>query len=85
MSTVISRQRQTSLSDDSANIFRACATFGLPRHWLLEPRNVPREPQLDKKPIPCESIFIMAAHGAIIQYDLNLKFIASELTVEFDF
>lgn len=44
---------------------------------------MPREQQLDKKPIPCESIFIMAAHGAIIQYDLDPKFIASELNVDF--
>lgn len=73
VSTALSRQRTTSATDESANIFRACAVFGKPRHFLLQMTNMQRESQLGKQPNACESLFVMAGHGAIIQYDLHPK------------
>lgn len=78
VTSAITRQRQTSLSDDSANIFRACATFGKPRDWLLHTINKRRDTDFNKQPDACDSLFVMAAHGAIIQYDIEPRYVSSE-------
>lgn len=77
--TALSRQRTTSATEDTTNIFRACAIFGKPRHFLLQMNNMQRESHLGKQPNACDSLFVMAGHGAIIQYDLHPRHTANDL------
>lgn len=74
------RQRHTSTSEDQlAKPLRVSAIFGRARSWLLEPPGVSRENpvhRIQKKPI--DSLFVMAGHGALIQYDLEPKHASSK-------
>ncbi|XP_037811764.1 uncharacterized protein LOC119603707 [Lucilia sericata] len=67
------RQRLSSLSDDSGKPLSVCAIFAKSRSWLLDPPNVTREAphRIQRKAV--DSLFIMAGHGALIQYDLDTK------------
>lgn len=69
------RQRLTSLSsDDVAKPMRVCATFARARAWLLDPPGTVRDsPTMRMQRRAVESLFIMAGHGALIQYDLEPK------------
>uniref|UniRef100_A0A182PWI6 BCAS3 WD40 domain-containing protein n=1 Tax=Anopheles epiroticus TaxID=199890 RepID=A0A182PWI6_9DIPT len=73
------RQRNpSSSSDELVKPLRVCATFAKARSWLLDPpgcvvRDTPVH-RIQRKPI--DSLFIMAAHGALIQYDLDPKHIS---------
>ncbi|XP_055684455.1 breast carcinoma-amplified sequence 3 homolog [Lutzomyia longipalpis] len=70
------RQRHSSLSDDpnSMKPLRMCATFARPRAWLLDPPGSAREaPSIRMQRRAVDSLFIMAGHGALIQYDLEPK------------
>ncbi|KAJ6638684.1 Breast carcinoma-amplified sequence 3 like [Pseudolycoriella hygida] len=69
-----SRQRLTSLGDDQAKPLRVCATFAKARAWLLEPPGASRDMsslRMQRKAV--DSLFIVASHGALIQYDLEPK------------
>lgn len=74
-----SRQRLSSMSDDVGNILRVCATFARPRDYLLHPINTNREmPSLRNQRNAADSLFIMASHGYMIQYDLEPRYLASK-------
>ncbi|XP_067634551.1 uncharacterized protein [Eurosta solidaginis] len=75
------RQRHSSLSDDNGKPLSVCAIFAKSRSWLLEPPNVTREAshRIQRKAI--DSLFVMAGHGALIQYDLDTK-LASNIAKE---
>lgn len=80
--TSSSRQRQSSQSDDSSNVLRVCATFARPRDFLLKPSNQPRDkPALKNQRNPVDSLFVMAGHGSMIQYDLEPRYISSKPNV----
>uniref|UniRef100_A0AAG5DQU3 BCAS3 domain-containing protein n=1 Tax=Anopheles atroparvus TaxID=41427 RepID=A0AAG5DQU3_ANOAO len=69
------RNSSSSSSDDLVKPLRVCATFAKARSWLLDPpgcsvRDTPAH-RIQRKPV--DSLFIMAAHGALIQYDLEPK------------
>lgn len=69
-----SRQRLSSLSDETAKPLRLCATFARARAWLLDPPGAARDiPSLRMQSKPVDSLFIMAGHGALLQYDLDVK------------
>ena len=78
--TQTSRQRNSSSSsDDLAKPLRVCATFAKARSWLLDPPGTARDTpahRIQRKPV--DSLFIMAAHGALIQYDLDPKHASSK-------
>ncbi|XP_037938422.1 uncharacterized protein LOC119671734 [Teleopsis dalmanni] len=75
------RQRLSSLSDDNGKPLSVCAIFAKSRSWLLEPPNATREAphRIQRKAV--DSLFIMAGHGALIQYDLDTK-LASNVAKE---
>lgn len=74
-----SRQRLSSVSDESGNVFRVCTTFARARDWLLHPLNSARDiPTLRNQRNAADSLFIMAGHGAMIQYDLEPRYISSK-------
>ncbi|XP_058816172.1 breast carcinoma-amplified sequence 3 homolog isoform X2 [Topomyia yanbarensis] len=75
-STASGRQRNSSSSssDDLVKPLRVCATFAKARSWLLDPPGTVRDTpahRIQRKPM--DSLFIIAAHGALIQYDLDPK------------
>ncbi|XP_065084761.1 breast carcinoma-amplified sequence 3 homolog isoform X2 [Ochlerotatus camptorhynchus] len=74
-STGSGRQRNSSSSsDDLVKPLRVCATFAKARSWLLDPPGSARDTpahRIQRKPV--DSLFIIAAHGALIQYDLEPK------------
>lgn len=74
------RQRHSSSSsDDLVKPLRVCATFAKARSWLLDPPGTTRDTpahRIQRKPI--DSLFIIAAHGALIQYDLDPKHVTSK-------
>lgn len=73
------RQRQSSVSDDSGNVFRVCATFARPRDWLLQPIPTARDmPALKNPRNAVDSLFVMAGHGSMIQYDLEPRYSSSQ-------
>lgn len=67
------RQRLSSLSDDNGKPLSVCAVFAKSRSWLLDPPNAAREAphKIQRKAV--DSLFVMAGHGALIQYDLDTK------------
>uniref|UniRef100_A0A034WF64 Breast carcinoma-amplified sequence 3-like protein n=1 Tax=Bactrocera dorsalis TaxID=27457 RepID=A0A034WF64_BACDO len=67
------RQRHSSLSDDNGKPLSVCAIFAKSRSWLLEPPNVTREASHRMQRKSVDSLFVMAGHGALIQYDLDTK------------
>jgi hypothetical protein len=83
--TGINRQRHTSLSEDSlSKPLRVAVVFAKARSWLLDPPGIVREApvhRMQRKPI--DSLFIMAGHGALIQYDLDPRHASSKLLMWF--
>ncbi|XP_017851692.1 breast carcinoma-amplified sequence 3 homolog [Drosophila busckii] len=75
------RQRLSSLSDDSGKPLSVCATFAKSRAWLLEPPTATREAPHRQQRKAVDSLFVMAGHGALIQYDLDTK-LASHVAKE---
>ncbi|KAH8275725.1 hypothetical protein KR044_009130 [Drosophila immigrans] len=75
------RQRLSSLSDDSGKPLSVCATFAKSRSWLLEPLTTTREAPHRVQRKAVDSLFVMAGHGALIQYDLDTK-LASNVAKE---
>lgn len=71
------RQRLSSLSDDSGKPLSVCAIFAKSRSWLLDPPNVTREAPHRMQRKAVDSLFVMAGHGALIQYDLDTKLASS--------
>ena len=72
------RQRLSSLSDDNGKPLSVCAIFAKSRSWLLDPPNVTREAPHRMQRKAVDSLFVMAGHGALIQYDLDTKLASSE-------
>lgn len=72
------RQRLSSLSDDSGKPLSVCAIFAKSRSWLLDPPNVTREAPHRMQRKAVDSLFVMAGHGALIQYDLDTKLVSSK-------
>lgn len=72
------RQRLSSLSDDCGKPLSVCATFAKSRSWLLEPPTATREAPHRVQRKAVDSLFVMAGHGALIQYDLDTKLASSE-------
>lgn len=73
------RQRQSSVSDDSGNVFKVCAIFGRARDWLIQPTNTARDmPTLRNQQNAVDSLFVMAGHGSMIQYDLEPRYASSK-------
>ncbi|XP_039962358.1 uncharacterized protein LOC120775993 [Bactrocera tryoni] len=73
ISAASQRQRHSSLSDDNGKPLSVCAIFAKSRSWLLEPPNVTREASHRMQRKSVDSLFVMAGHGALIQYDLDTK------------
>ncbi|XP_058064154.1 uncharacterized protein LOC131213937 [Anopheles bellator] len=75
------RQRNSSSSsadDPAVKPLRVCATFAKGRSWLLDApgatmRDTPAH-RIQRKSL--DSLFILAAHGALIQYDLDPKHVS---------
>ncbi|XP_017061576.1 breast carcinoma-amplified sequence 3 homolog isoform X2 [Drosophila ficusphila] len=67
------RQRLSSLSDDSGKPLSVCSIFAKSRSWLLEPPMATREQPHRVQRKAVDSLFVMAGHGALIQYDLDTK------------
>ncbi|KAH8289814.1 hypothetical protein KR054_011401 [Drosophila jambulina] len=72
------RQRLSSLSDDSGKPLSVCSIFAKSRSWLLEPPMATREQPHRVQRKAVDSLFVMAGHGALIQYDLDTKLASSE-------
>lgn len=73
-----SRQRQSSIGDESGNVLRVCATFARPRDWLLQPLTTARDmPALRSARNAVDALFVMAGHGSMIQYDLEPRYTSS--------
>lgn len=72
------RQRLSSTSEDLVNVLRVCATFERPRDWLLQPPGTIRETPALRNQRNTDSLFIMAGHGSMIQYDLEVKHSSSK-------
>lgn len=71
--------RQRLSSEESSNILRVCSTFARPRDWLLHPPGSNREiPALRDQRNAVDSLFVMAGHGSMIQYDLEPRYLASK-------
>ncbi|KAH8273484.1 hypothetical protein KR018_004085 [Drosophila ironensis] len=75
------RQRLSSLSDDSGKPLSVCSIFAKSRSWLLEPPAATREAPHRVQRKAVDSLFVMAGHGALIQYDLDTK-LASNVAKE---
>ncbi|XP_030382146.1 breast carcinoma-amplified sequence 3 homolog isoform X2 [Scaptodrosophila lebanonensis] len=75
------RQRLSSLSDDSGKPLSVCAIFAKSRSWLLDPPTATREAPHRMQRKAVDSLFVMAGHGALIQYDLDTK-LASNVAKE---
>lgn len=74
-----SRQRVSSMCDDTGNVLRVRTIFARPRDWLLHPVNATREiPSLRNQRNAVDSLFIMASHGSMIQYDLEPRYLSSK-------
>lgn len=79
-STTMTRQRQSSIGDDAGNVLRVCATFARPRDWLLQPlQRAVDMPALRSPRNAVDSLFVMAGHGSMIQYDLEPRYISSKI------
>jgi len=72
------RQRLSSLSDDSGKPLSVCSIFAKSRSWLLEPPMATREQPHRVQRKAVDSLFVMAGHGALIQYDLDTKLASRE-------
>lgn len=61
---------------------RVCATFASPRAWLLDSQTThPRDGPRDSSKVlrrAVDSIFVMACHGNLVQYDLDPKPVISK-------
>lgn len=64
------QQRQRLHSDDSGTLpLKICACFAPPRAWIYAQRD--SGSKVAKRAV--DSLFIMACHGNMIQYDLEPK------------
>ena len=75
-----SRQRLHSTNEETqSKPLRVAAVFGKARSWLMEPPGLAHETpsRLHRKAV--DSLFVIAGHGALIQYDLEPKHVSSKL------
>ncbi|KAL7029571.1 hypothetical protein ACKWTF_006290 [Chironomus riparius] len=64
------RQRHHSIEESHAKPLRVAATFAKARSWLLDPPGMHDTPsRLHRRAV--DSLFVIAGHGALIQYDLE--------------
>jgi hypothetical protein len=74
-----SRQRLHSLNEEShSKPLRVAAVFAKARSWLLDPPGLSHETPTRLHRRPVDSLFVIAGHGALIQYDLDPRHAASE-------
>lgn len=72
------RQRHQSTEETHTKPLRVAAVFGKARAWLLDPPGFSHETpsKLHRKAV--DSLFVIAGHGALIQYDLEPRHVSSK-------
>lgn len=76
------RQRHHSTTEESTSKpLRVAAVFAKARSWLLEPPGLSHETPTRLHRRPVDSLFVIAGHGALIQYDLDPRHAASEFSL----
>lgn len=73
-----SRQRLHSTEESHSKPLRVAAVFAKPRSWLLDPPGLTHETPTRLNRRAVDSLFVIAGHGALIQYDLEPRQAASE-------
>ncbi|KAK7865422.1 hypothetical protein R5R35_012788 [Gryllus longicercus] len=72
--------RSQSVSDEGSSgcglPLRVTACFAAPRAWIVSSPTVPRESSSKILKRSIDSLFVMACHGSLIQYDLEPKHVA---------
>lgn len=72
--------RQRLMSEEShSKPLRVAAIFAKARSWLLDPPGLAHETPSGLHRRPVDSLFIIAGHGALIQYDLDPRHASSEM------
>lgn len=71
-----SRQRLQSTDELQSKPLRVAAVFAKARSWLLDPPGLETPTRLNRRPV--DSLFVIAGHGALIQYDLEPRHMSSE-------
>lgn len=72
------RQRLHSTEESHSKPLRVAAVFAKARSWLLDPPGITHETPTRLNRRPVDSLFVIAGHGALIQYDLEPHHAASE-------
>lgn len=72
------RQRHHSGEETQSKPLRVAAVFAKARSWLLDPPGLTLETPTRLKRRPVDSLFVIAGHGALIQYDLEPRHSASK-------
>lgn len=72
------RQRHHSGEETHSKPLRVAAVFAKARSWLLDPPGMKHETPTRLHRRPVDSLFVIAGHGALIQYDLEPRHAASE-------
>jgi breast carcinoma-amplified sequence 3 len=65
------RQRLQSSEESHSKPLRVAAVFAKPRSWLLDPPGLNHETPTRMNRSVVDSLFVIAGHGALIQYDLE--------------
>ena len=73
-----SRQRHHSGEETHSKPLRVAAVFAKARSWLLEPPGLTHETPTRLNRRPVDSLFVIAGHGALIQYDLEPRHASSK-------
>lgn len=72
------RQRHHSTEESHSKPLRVAAVFAKARSWLLDPPGLAHETPTRLHRRPVDSLFVIAGHGALIQYDLDPRHASSE-------
>ncbi|CRK91183.1 CLUMA_CG004867, isoform A [Clunio marinus] len=67
------RQRHHSIEESYSKPLRVASLFAKPRSWLLDPPGLTHETTTNLHLRPVDSLFVIASHGALIQYNLDTK------------
>lgn len=65
------RHRLHSNEESHSLPLRVASVFAKPRSWLLEPPGITHETPTRQNRLPVDSLFVIAGHGALIQYNLE--------------
>lgn len=77
------RQRLHSTDEMHSKPLRVAAVFAKARSWLLEPPGLAHETPTRLHRRAVDSLFVIAGHGALIQYDLELRHATSKFKFNF--